>query len=248
VNAETGKEMLQEIHKHTKAKLRVDANEGWTNFQYDKGGNLSKAVNSVGKSVLLIYDRNGKITKMIDQEKNDEKSRRTLNFKYGSLGKPVEIEMENIGIINVAYDNYGEIIEKSNKLKIIQMKIGIIWQSAIGTYKEFTDLGQGHPSGLDILSSKRKIAIELKNRYNSDNASSRLSNYNKLAVFKKSNPEYTCIYAVINDNKPDGKHNIISHNNVKIEYYSGDKLLEFIFGDDKQKIINELQKIINTCI
>lgn len=29
VDAETGKDMLQEINKHTKAKLRVDANEGW---------------------------------------------------------------------------------------------------------------------------------------------------------------------------------------------------------------------------
>jgi L-alanine-DL-glutamate epimerase-like enolase superfamily enzyme len=29
VNAETGEEMLREINKHTSAKLRVDANEGW---------------------------------------------------------------------------------------------------------------------------------------------------------------------------------------------------------------------------
>jgi L-alanine-DL-glutamate epimerase-like enolase superfamily enzyme len=29
VNAETGEEMLREIKKHTSAKLRVDANEGW---------------------------------------------------------------------------------------------------------------------------------------------------------------------------------------------------------------------------
>lgn len=29
VNADTGEEMLQEIKKHTTAKLRVDANEGW---------------------------------------------------------------------------------------------------------------------------------------------------------------------------------------------------------------------------
>lgn len=29
VNAETGEEMLREIHKHTRVKLRVDANEGW---------------------------------------------------------------------------------------------------------------------------------------------------------------------------------------------------------------------------
>ncbi len=94
---------------------KVVNNEGWTTFQYDKSANLSKAVNSSGKSVLLIYDRAGKITKMIDQEKNDEKSRRTLAFKYNSLGKPVEIEMENVGIINVAYDNYGEIKKVESK-------------------------------------------------------------------------------------------------------------------------------------
>jgi YD repeat-containing protein len=99
------------INKITK----VVNNEGWTTFAYDKGGNLSKAVNSVGKSVLLIYDRAGKITKMIDQEKSDEKSRRTLSFKYNSMGKPVEIEMEKVGIINVAYDNYGEIKKVESK-------------------------------------------------------------------------------------------------------------------------------------
>lgn len=32
VNAETGKDMLQEIKKHTSVKLRVDANEAWTDF------------------------------------------------------------------------------------------------------------------------------------------------------------------------------------------------------------------------
>ncbi|MGZ3808974.1 MAG: hypothetical protein ACXVCE_12885, partial [Bacteriovorax sp.] len=99
------------INKITK----VVNNDGWTSFQYDKGGNLSKAVNSTGKSVLLIYDRAGKITKMIDQEKGDEKSRRTLTFKYNSLGKPVEIEMENVGTINVAYDNFGEIKKVESK-------------------------------------------------------------------------------------------------------------------------------------
>lgn len=94
---------------------KVVNNEGWTTFQYDKLGNLAKAVNSSGKSVLLIYDRMGKITRMIDQEKNDEKSRRTLSFKYNSMGKPVEIEMENVGVINVAYDNYGEIKKVESK-------------------------------------------------------------------------------------------------------------------------------------
>lgn len=99
------------INKITK----VVNNEGWTTFQYDKAGNLSQALNSSGKSVLLIYDRMGKITKMIDQDKGDTKTRRTLSFKYNSLGKPVEIEMENVGIINVAYDNYGEIKKVESK-------------------------------------------------------------------------------------------------------------------------------------
>lgn len=99
------------INKITK----VVNNDGWTTFQYDKVGNLSKAVNNEGKSVLLIYDRMGKITKMIDQLKDDVKSRRTLSFKYNSLGKPVEIEMENVGKINVAYDNYGEIKKVESK-------------------------------------------------------------------------------------------------------------------------------------
>ncbi len=109
-------EFVQLEYDDTLNKIsKVLNNEGWTTFQYDKNGNLSKAVNSAGKSVLLIYDRNGRITKMIDQEKNDEKSRRTLAFKYNSIGKPVEIEMENVGIINVAYDNYGEIKKVESK-------------------------------------------------------------------------------------------------------------------------------------
>jgi YD repeat-containing protein len=44
---------------------------------------------------------------MIDQE--TAKPKRILAFKYNALGKPVEIEMEQVGKINVAYDNYGEI-------------------------------------------------------------------------------------------------------------------------------------------
>lgn len=86
---------------------KVVNNEGTTNFEYDAKGNLVKASNNQGKVVFLIYDSKGKISKMVDQE--SVKSRRVLAFKYNALGKPVEIEMEKVGKINVAYDNYGEI-------------------------------------------------------------------------------------------------------------------------------------------
>ena len=86
---------------------QVVNNDGTTVFDYDARGNLVKASNNTGKVVQLIYDSKGKISKMVDQEAN--KQRRILAFKYNALGKPVEIEMEKVGKINVAYDNYGEI-------------------------------------------------------------------------------------------------------------------------------------------
>lgn len=93
-----------EFNKITKVKN----NQGTTDFEYDNKGNLSKAVNSDGKSVLLIYDRQGRISRMIDHDRKSNE-RRTLNFTYNALGKPVEIVMDKVGKINVAYDNYGEI-------------------------------------------------------------------------------------------------------------------------------------------
>lgn len=86
---------------------KVVNNDGTTSFEYDAKGNLVKAANNAGKTVFLIYDTKGKISKMVDQESASE--RRVLAFKYNALGKPVEIEMEKVGKINVAYDNYGEI-------------------------------------------------------------------------------------------------------------------------------------------
>jgi hypothetical protein len=60
-------------------------------------------------------------------------------------------------------------------LKVIQrrMNYGKIWQCVLGNYYGFNDLKTGHETGVDILSVGRKILIELKNRTNTDNSSSR---------------------------------------------------------------------------
>lgn len=79
-----------------------------------------------------------------------------------------------------------------------QMKVGEIWQEVLGDYNGYVNIKIGHETGLDILSSSKKIAIELKNRTNTDNASSKKSNLDKLAKFKQANPDYVCIYANIN--------------------------------------------------
>jgi len=134
-----------------------------------------------------------------------------------------------------------EQIKFAKKLKQIQMNIGKIWQITIGNWKYFTDLGEGDISGLDVKSDKLNIIMEIKNRYNTDNASSRKTNYLKLASYKKANPEYICIYAVINDKKKLGKDEEITIENEKIRYLSGDKLLSFIFNDNKNIILSNLK-------
>lgn len=86
---------------------KVTNKNGWTKFQYDSKGNLERAKDSNGKKVMLVYNSKGRITTMIDQNKKGQKRR--LTFVYNSAGKPIEINMDKIGKINVAYDNYGEI-------------------------------------------------------------------------------------------------------------------------------------------
>lgn len=145
--------------------------------------------------------------------------------------------------------------EKSKKNKLLalkekqrQMKIGEIWQVVIGNFKDLIDLGIGHETGLDILSNIRKLAIELKNRSNTDNASSKKSNLDKLAKFKKENPEYTCIYANINADTEkktlQGSNKKIMHNDVEIEHQVGYEFLIFIFGEKTEEIIEFVKNTI----
>lgn len=133
--------------------------------------------------------------------------------------------------------------QKTKKHKLLalkekqrQMKVGKIWQEVLGNYNECINLHTGHNSGLDIISHTRKFAIELKNRTNTDNSSSKKQIFNKLAKFKQNNPEYICIYANINANTEqqtlNGCIKKIIHNGMEIEHHIGYKFLTFILGDD----------------
>ncbi len=76
----------------------------WSEFQYDKGnGNLLFAKNSSKQGVKLLYDRNGRISSMVDQTK------RVIAFKYNENSKPVEIRDPKLGSIRVKYKNSGEV-------------------------------------------------------------------------------------------------------------------------------------------
>ena len=140
----------------------------------------------------------------------------------------------------------------SLKEKHRQMKIGEIWQEIIGSYPEFINLKIGHITGLDLLSESRKIIIELKNRTNTDNSSSKKTNLDKLAKFKKENPDYKCIYANINANTKDktlkGINKKIIHNGYEIYYLVGYEFLSFIFENNTEKIIEFVKNIIDNVL
>ena len=80
----------------------------WRDFAYDRSGNLHRVTTSEGAAVLLIYNRKGRITKMVHKSLSLKKPRQ-LTFKYNRLGKPVQIAMQNVGTINIDYDSGGEI-------------------------------------------------------------------------------------------------------------------------------------------
>lgn len=154
----------------------------------------------------------------------------------------------------VAYDILDTEKSKKNKLLALkekqrQMKIGEIWQSAIGNYKDCQDLKVGDITGLDILSEKRKFIAELKNRTNTDNASSKKTNFDKLAKFKVEHPEYTCIYANINDETEEktlqSTFKKFQHNGVELEHHIGDQFLKYIFGDDTNAVVEFLKTTID---
>lgn len=143
---------------------------------------------------------------------------------------------------------------KINKLTALkekqrQMKVGEIWQEVLGNYDGFCNLNTGHYTGLDILSHSKKIVIELKNRTNTDNASSKKSNLDKLAKFKKQHPDYICIYANINSNTEkktlQGCAKTLFYDGVQIEHMVGYRFLNYIFGDHTDMIIEFVRNTID---
>ena len=183
----------------------------------------------------------------------DNKNIFMLDVYYEKMDKAIHNILTRQCNETLTYDILDTEKSVKNKLTSLkerqrQMKVGEIWQEMIGNYEDFVDLKIGHATGLDILSETRKLAIELKNRTNTDNASSRKANFDKLSVFKKQHPDYTCIYANINaetEKKTLGYKKEITHNDVEIEQHVGREFLTFIFGERTDEIIEFIKNTID---
>jgi hypothetical protein len=181
-----------------------------------------------------------------------------IDFSLSQYFESLENKIQNILSRNendvLTYDILDTEKSKTNKLLALkekqrQMKVGEIWQEVLGSYNGFINLKIGHETGLDILSHTKKIAIELKNRTNTDNASSKKSNLDKLSNFKKNNPEYICVYANINADTEkktlQGTIKKILHNGVELEHHIGYGFLKFVLGNDTDVIIQFVKHTID---
>jgi len=148
------------------------------------------------------------------------------------LCAPIKPKLNNDIILS---EIFHDMIIQANHLKIIQMRIGNLWE-VIATYYGWLKVKK-----IDLINLKTKQAIELKNADNTDNSSSRHRNYEKLLEFKKDNEDYEIIYACINCNCSNETDKILDNG---IRYVSGKYTLKLLYGEDYQKIIDLIKMIL----
>lgn len=149
VNAETGKEMLQEIKKHTRAKLRVDANEGWKDlnefmsFQETlRGMNIELIEQPFPSSMIEEYKELKKHTsyKLLADESIEDVG------DFSELAKQfhaVNIKLMKTGSLIKARDLLDD--AKKNGMEVmmgcmIETTIGISYGMLFGGMVEYVDL------------------------------------------------------------------------------------------------------------
>lgn len=173
---------------------------------------------------------------------------------FGLIHDKIKIILSRTEKTELTFDILDSERSKQGKIAALhekqrQMKVGEIMQMVLGNYDKFENLGTSHSTGLDIISKDRKIIAEIKNRTNTDNAASRKTNRDKLAKFKKTHPEYECIYGMINTaNKKKtmaGSVKTITHDGVEIKEYVGMALLRHILGEDTEAVVEFVKKTID---
>ena len=139
-------------------------------------------------------------------------------------------------------------IKQDRRIKFAQMKIGLIWQSLLGHLPGVQDLGVGHASSLDLEFTNdqgQKYIIELKNSYNTDNASSRARNIQKLARYAETHTEYIPIYGIINGTIASGQDKVVTFENMQVRMLTGPLFFKFIFQNiDYEPVIESLARQI----
>ena len=107
----------------------------------------------------------------------------------------------------------------------------------LGSVDGWSDLGVGHPLGVDLKNDEETIFIELKNKYNTMNSSSSAKTFEKLGNVIKEYPNATAYLGIVIDknyNSSDVIWRLSNYpKNRQIRRISGDLLYEMITGEPK---------------
>ena len=157
--------------------------------------------------IINIYEEN------VDRNKTsiDEIKKETDKICYG-LTDEEWIEFDN----------------KRLKDKQINNKIGELHQYLMENTKDFCKSNDINKKlKVDVMKKDKSIFIEVKNKHNIMNSSSKESTINKLKKIKKKYPKSLCLIGIVN-----GKNykKIISEN-PDIWEYSGEELFNLVFND-----------------
>ena len=115
---------------------------------------------------------------------------------------------------------------------------GDMWQEILGTAHGWEDLGIGHETGCDLKNEKDKKIIEVKNKYNTLNSSSRAAVIQKLQTCVKDG--YTCYIGIVNSRNQKSYNKKLD---TGIYECGGGALFDLIFEKDNTIFKNVLDLI-----
>ena len=121
----------------------------------------------------------------------------------------------------------------------IKKRLNRLWRMIFTNETDYVLGKKGTPS---IINYEKKIAVVLTVNTSIRNKEVSLQ---RLEKFSEENPEYKLVYAVING-APEEYYidRSSSKANSSILCLSGDKVFDFILGDRKDEVLNELKKYI----
>lgn len=143
----------------------------------------------------------------------------------------------DIATTEISFEDWSKNELNRQNDKSLNNKIGEFHQMLLGSVDGWSDLGVGHPLGVDLKNDEETIFIELKNKYNTMNSSSSAKTFEKLGNVIKEYPNATAYLGIVIDknyNSSDVIWRLSNYpKNRQIRRISGDLLYEMITGEPK---------------
>jgi hypothetical protein len=206
-------------------------------FFYDQLSNMNKNDEEYEyhKNVYIDEVKNTRLWKYCSNDKFIEIINKTLLKQYKKKISPVDTveKMITQHIENISDKEYDEFTLKKDRQKSRQNEIGLFHQYILGA----CDGWESSDKGIDLYNKKRGIYLQLKNRYNTLNSSSREFTLKQLHNLFSDTQKCYLGYIIPKNNSFEKK--IFNYNVIEI---CGENLYELITGSKSSKL--ELEKAI----